>query len=179
MPSKKNYYAKLLPKVTGIIVALILIALTGNFMYQSHLTKKYQDSELEATVLLDQRTLLEKLKQEIKEKTKVFNQTGLSSRHTNAEYLDVLASLIQKQVVLNSLNINPVLKELKNNEKVQREIKTIRITGESDEIETLNNYLLKIEEHILFRSAKIVLVSPLAIHKLATFSCLSWLILSR
>lgn len=154
---KESVYSKLFPVATLAMISVLLVGLIGNYSYQFHLSKKYHDSELEAFILNEKQTKLQILQQEIQEKTRVINQSGLNSNHTFSEYADVLALLIPEGVSFNSLTINPVLKKLKNNKKVQLQVNIVHISGEVNNIETLNNYLMKIERNKLFKNAKIVL----------------------
>lgn len=161
---EESVYAKLLPVISLYFIGILFVALVGNYFYQSHLSKKYQDSELEATFLEERRMQLQTLQQDIQEKRRIFNQSGLATNHGYAEYSDVLASLMPKRLSLNSLSISPILKELKNDKKVELESDKIWLSGEVNELETLNEYLIKIEQHELFKKAKIVVFNKVKMH---------------
>ena len=153
---KESVFAKLTSLTLVFFVTILLVSLLANYTYQNHLSNKYQDSEYKASILEDKKNRIESLKQEIQEKERIFNDYGLSSNHQFAEYIDKIASLRPKKLILESLNINPLKKEMKEGKKTELSTNIISLSGTVIDIEILNEYLIAIESHDLFNKAKIV-----------------------
>ena len=152
---EESLYLKLIKPSLITIVGLFILLLSINYFYQVYLSKKYEDSEIESKFLTSQKEKLERLQLEVNQKEKVFDEVGIYEGKRFAQYADIIASLVPKNIILNELLISPLEKKLKNNIPVEIAKDFIMVSGEVDDIETLNDFLMKIETNSLFKKAKI------------------------
>lgn len=149
-------FSQLIKPFLLVVFGLYLVVLSVNFFYQNYLSEKYENSELESEFLLAQQDKLASLEFELVQKQKVLNKVGISSDNTLSKYLDQLALMIPKDMVLNKLSIHPINKKLKNNKALQIRTNFILTEGKVNNVDTLNELIMRIEKHKDFKSAKII-----------------------
>ena len=152
----ESAFLKILPTITIAILGILFLILGINYLYLNNLNNKYQDSEYKLELVNSKNNEINKLTKELTKKRKILSQFGISSTNQLHSYLDIIGTLVPKEIIINRLNISPITKELKNDKKIQLDSKTIQVIGEVDKLENLNTFIKKIENNSLFESVKIV-----------------------
>lgn len=158
---RESVFAKLNPVVALSILGFLILGFSASALYSNYLSKKYNISENKMALIQQKEKRLNSLKKEIANKNRIFELYGMNSNHQYSEYLDVLASLIPKGISLNSLSFNPLTKELKNNKNIEILKNKILVSGDVQNVDVLNDYIVEIEKHELYKKAKIVIFKKL------------------
>jgi hypothetical protein len=127
------------------ILGFIFILLLGNYIYFSHLNKKY--NELNSQSIID-KSITDKYKQlqkEIEEKSTLIELTGLKSTQHSSFYVDHLAKELPRGIVLTELNFQPYEINRSNTENPLFNYKKIAVTGNCNTSISLNDWIKKIQ----------------------------------
>ncbi len=85
-------------------------------------------------------------KTELSEKTELLQITGIQKQTQLALYLDRIASVVPKEIVLYQLEVNPLTSSLKNNKRPGFDESHILVSGIADRSKHLNDFVEAIQE---------------------------------
>lgn len=135
-------------KLAGVsgLVFFFMIALI-NFWIIINVSSKKSDLEKQFISNQDVLTHYEHLKKEYDEKQGFFNNTGLLSASRSSFYADQLAAGLPEGMKLTNLNIYPIKKKIKDEEKTSFKPNTILISGVCKKSIELNSWIKEIKEN--------------------------------
>ena len=144
---KEDFKFKQLIKVISVgALVLFLLLLSLNYMFFSSLnsrqTRLTQELETNRQIIVK----LEKLQEEYKVKESLFEKSGLSAETRYSFYADRLVSVLPKGINLTQLNMDPVMKKIKEDEPIETEKNIINISGSSKTSNILNKWVRNIRE---------------------------------
>lgn len=123
-------------------LALLLI----NFFLFSSYSKKYNDYSQQTSQNKELLDKLDTLTKDLKRKEEFISKNGLLNPSRHSYYADRLAITIPQQIVLTELNVNPLIKKLKNEIEPEFLMNTIQVSGLSINSTILNDWVKELNK---------------------------------
>lgn len=122
-------------------VSLILVLLLGNYFYLNSLNQEIADKEAELALSNSNLSILNQLEQEEIRKQQLVVNSGVSSNHFIAFYLDEIGKSVPKQIRLSEMVVFPLKEKLKDKRKVEVDQKKIEVSGWTSDNVILDDWI--------------------------------------
>lgn len=142
-----NYRDKRQFKLIGIgAIIIFLIALIGNYFYQGHINSINADLEAKIMVYSDNLKKIDQIDQEMLRKKQLIANSGIIRNNYFSTTLDQIGSSIPSTIQLEEIQVYPLEKKLKRNEKPEFQRKSIKIAGKTKSSENIDNWINKLNQ---------------------------------
>lgn len=142
-----NYRDKRQFKLIGIgAIIIFLIALIGNYFYQGHINSINADLEAKIMVYSDNLKKIDQIDQEMLRKKQLIANSGIIRNNYFSTTLDQIGSSIPSTIQLEEIQVYPLEKKLKRNEKPEFKRKSIKIAGSTQSSEYVDNWIEKLNQ---------------------------------
>lgn len=136
-------------------VGIILLSLLINFFLFSTFYSELQELKAQHQTELTQKEAFEKKHSRIVEKEKTVTNIFNNSNSKSTFYLNSLINTTPGSLLLTELNYQPLKKQVKENEFIILEKRTIRIAGESNNENELSQWIKELEETTWIEEVKV------------------------
>jgi hypothetical protein len=122
------------------ITFIMLILFIGHLILNSYINSL---AEKESEYSLSQQTVMKvnELREERLLKEKILEASGVIDANFMSQYFVDIGNITPETITINSIHINPPLKKIKVQEKIDIDIKTIQIVGESNNDSDFNTFI--------------------------------------
>lgn len=129
------------------MVFFFLTILASNYFYLGHLNSIIESNSLELLAHEDQLGELSFLTEEKERKEKLLSSSGLLNKKFLSFYLMELSNAVPDDIVLNSMVISPLVKEIKKRHKIEFQNEFIYVTGQSKSSDILSRWIDDLKEN--------------------------------
>lgn len=133
-----------------------LFILAGNYFYLNYLNAKIESNSLDLLAHEDQLAELSFLSDEKDRKEKLLSSSGLLNKKFLSYYLMEISNTVPKDIVLNSMVISPLVKEMKKKHKIEFQNEFIYVTGQSKSSDMLSRWIDDLKENEWLSSVDIL-----------------------
>lgn len=142
-----NYRDKRQFKLIGIgAIIIFLIALIGNYFYQGHINSINADLEAKIMVYSDNLKKIDQIDQEMLRKKQLIANSGIIRNNYLSTTLDQIGSSIPSTIQLEEIQVYPLEKKLKRNEKPEFHRKSIKIAGKTKSSENIDQWINELNQ---------------------------------
>ena len=139
-------YKKAFTVFGTVMLAGFLIALLSSYLLINYYGSKNAELNLKNTYSNQSYQLLLDLEKQKESKENILNESGFLSTKFLAFYGYEIVKTIPKDISLNEINITPLNKETKANEKIRFDTKTIIVKGETFNESSFNNWMEELKK---------------------------------
>lgn len=144
---RSNYRDKKQFRVIGIAaIVIFLIALVGNYFYQGYINERNTDLEAKIMVYSDNLKKIDQIDQEMLRKKQLIANSGIIRSNYFSTTLDQIGASLPSSIILDEIQIYPLHKKLKRNEKPSFNRKTIKIAGSTNSSENIDLWIEQLNE---------------------------------
>lgn len=118
-----------------------------NFFFFDHYRSQHSALQSSAELSRAEYEKLVELQNKLNDKLEFVRSTGLEESSKTSFYADRLATLLPKNVLLNTLEINPLGDKIKAEEQVQFEHKKILVSGVCSKSMDINNWIKELKKY--------------------------------
>ncbi|MDO6758573.1 hypothetical protein Q4566_00055 [Tamlana sp. 2_MG-2023] len=136
---------KIFDKAVVFLGLFFLSALLSSYLLLSYFNNQYIDFESQLYNLNHTYSQVKKLEEEKRSKVLVLQESGVLKENFTSYYIQEIVSSTPREIVLNSLKVNPNNKKIKNFEKIIFESNSIFIEGSSISSLPLNMWVKKLK----------------------------------
>lgn len=145
--NKSNYLYRNLFIISGwSILAFLFTILLVNYLMFDYYNKKSNDLSYKVGQNKDLLAQLDTLSSQIKRKDEIVKKSGFFNNSRNSYYADRIAFLLDDNIVLTQLEINPLLKKVKQGVEPQFTFDYIIVKGISKRSTDLNDWIHTLKE---------------------------------
>jgi Tfp pilus assembly protein PilN len=131
-----------LVKKFGIFTLIFFLAtlFIGHFVLQHYMTLL---AEKQSQYTLSQQTITEvnSLKEDTAIKEKILQTSGINHKDYITKYVATIGNTVLEDITITSLTINPMIKKIKKEEKIDFDLNIINIEGESTNDKSFNDWI--------------------------------------
>lgn len=144
---QSNFRDKQHFKFIGVgAIVIFLVALIGNYFYQGHINEKNADLEAKIMVYSDNLKKIDQIDQEMLRKKQLIANSGIIRSNYFSTTLDQIGSSVPSTIQLEEVQVYPLERKLKKNEKPEFKRKTIKIAGSTKSSEYIDAWIDKLNE---------------------------------
>lgn len=145
--NKREYLSKILFNKVGILLlVLIFVVLMVNTLLYFHFSDRKQVLENKLSGNQELKNRLDSLQKELDWKKNFLMQSGMLNRSKKAFYADRIAGTVPQNIILEKLEINPVIGKIRLNKEITLRTDVIFINGNARNSSDLNNWINKLKE---------------------------------
>lgn len=142
---KKNkedhYYKKIFKKGGAISIIIIISSLLIGHNLRNRKTEIFYEKQSEITYLQQSQATINKLTEDKKNKEYILTNSGFNKNTIFTSYISGITNSIPPEITLNSLEMQPLEKKVKPDEKVKLNFNTIKISGISNDDTTVDKWI--------------------------------------
>lgn len=131
----------------GMMIFFLMI-LTANYFYLGYLNSKIETNYVILSEFEDQLATLSTMEEEQDRKENLLRSSGLLNRQFLSFYLMELSHSVPSEIAFESINVRPLISEIKKKQKIEFQDHLILVTGRSKTSDLLSRWIddLKQEE---------------------------------
>lgn len=134
-------------RMAGIFtVAFFLISLFVSHNMLSYYLKKLGEKESQYRISQQANAKVNILEEEKTLKEKILVTSGINSKNFFAKYIADIGNTVPQDITLNDVDIFPVLKKINSSEKIDFDLNTINISGETNNDGSFNTWVTRLQE---------------------------------
>lgn len=127
-------------------VGIILFALIVNFLFFNSYFSEIQELRELNTLNSSQKELLQQLQKTVAKKEQLIKDVQQSSSSKSSYYIDQIIQTLPKEIRLDELEYQPLVKTIKEDQEIEFEVNTIVIQGETNETRILSQWISDLEQ---------------------------------
>ena len=129
-----------------MMVAFFFLVLLGNYFYLEYINSKIEANYTILGEFEDQLAELSTLEDEQSRKEKLLSGSGLLSKKFLSFYLMELSNTVPKDVLLDRVQLRPLMDEIKKRHKIEFQDQLLLVAGKSKSSETLSSWIEELKE---------------------------------
>jgi hypothetical protein len=139
-----NNYRMILKAVTRPTIFIIFIALVANFLFLNRLENKYEILITNFELNKEQSEMVSNLKKELNQREELFNKSGWGNYFSIAKVSDLIGNSIPKNILLEEMEIQPLINSIKEGNRIEFNLHSINIKGKAEDSNGLNDWISKL-----------------------------------
>jgi hypothetical protein len=154
--SEEIVFKKAFEKVGLIILVGFFCLLLASYSTIQYLNSENATLNLENSYSNKSYSVIHDLEFQKEKKLKILSETGISSKQFISFYCYQVTKLIPKEINLSFLEVYPLKKEIKQNEKVEFDYRVITVKGKTNDETALNNWIELLKNDAWIQKLEIV-----------------------
>lgn len=143
---KKEFHSKIIFKKAGLsALVFVFIILMVNMLFYMHYNDKKQQMESQLVGNKNILNTLDTLKKELEWKEKFMKESGILTNTRMALYADRIAESVPEEIVLNKLEIHPVVGKIRDGKEIVLRPNVILLKGITKNSTFLNDWVHKLK----------------------------------
>ena len=134
---KKNkedsYFKKIFKKGGVIAIVLIICSLIIGHVLKSRTSNAFIEKQSEISYLQQSQAIIDKLIEDKKNKEYILTHSGFNRNAIFTQYISEITNAVPTEIILTSLEVQPLEKKVKPDEKIDLNFNIIKISGISNE----------------------------------------------
>lgn len=123
------------------LMFFFLLLLSANYFYLGHLNKKIENNYIELSGFEEQLALIGSLEEEYGRKENLLRSSGLLGNKFLSFYLSEIGLSVPSQISFESIEVRPLIKDIKKKQKIEFNDRLIYIKGFSATSEMLSEWI--------------------------------------
>lgn len=155
--NKSEYkHSQWFKKLGVFSLVFVLVALfAGHYMLNYYL-QTLTEKQLQYSISQQTISTIENLKSEASLKEKILLTSGLNDTKYLTNYAADIGNSVLDNITINSIDINPTLRKIKPDEKINFDLNTIFILGECSNYKSFNDWIKKMKQFKWIKKIDIV-----------------------
>ena len=136
-----NYFKKIFKKGGVIAIVLIMCSLIIGHVLKSRASEAFIEKQSEISYLQQSQAIIDKLIEDKKNKEYILTHSGFNRNAIFTQYISEITNVVPTEIILTSLEVQPLEKKVKPDEKIDLNFNVIKISGISNEDTAVDTWI--------------------------------------